>query len=811
MDPEIIRRAMEEMRTLGYVTEETRKAMEGLTKGQQLFKQAIHDVVGVAAAYTKEMYHGKQGAAAFNSSIDKTSQALGRWLRMIPVVGDSLAEMAGAAGEATKELNLLSDRLFTTYQALSKTGLAAADGMAGVRDAAQRLGYGLDEVGLQDFTKLMSESSTTIARLGGSAVEGRKRFLELASIVKTTAGTELRMLGMTVPEINESIADYIKLQTNLGFTQTMSTEQMRQGAVSFAKELDILAKLTGEQKDQLRSQMEAAQNDARFRARLELLRRKGDPESLQIAQNLQFLNATFAKQNPKLAKGLRDIIAAGGAVTSEAASQAMLATEGRIQDIARRALRGEDYVGLFNELNVAVGKGTGRFLELATVADIEPVVGDLANNMTQANRYLDKEGNLRDRLTGELVKQIEGADPAVKAQVDLRTSQMNTTASLQTFVSKGVNPATRALQKLAGLPEAAAGTLPGEAAGGPIPGAGGAAAAPGGATGARGLRGAAAKNLNPGNLRFAGQAGATMGSGGFAKFATVDEGLTALAKQLNLYLTGQSATGKADTVAAIISRYAPPTENDTKAYISRVARFMGVSPDQRISNDPLTVAKLMKEIIRHESGMSESDLVGYTEGIRMAVGAVLGVDPSKIGKFAKGGITQGPSIAGEAGPEAVVPLPDGKSIPVELQNLRINGIGMDGSVMQGGISTDTKLTDMIMKKLGLTDFDTKRMINLSGIGTNYNIAGADFGSAIGGGVARDEITQRVADLVESGKPLNDALQTTLTEFRAALTELVKNQGGANEGEGMMKLMYDLVELQRQQNATSRQMLQATTN
>lgn len=36
--------------------------------------------------------------------------------------------------------------------------------------------------------------------------------------------------------------------------------------------------------------------------------------------------------------------------------------------------------------------------------------------------------------------------------------------------------------------------------------------------------------------------------------------------------------------------------------------------------------------------------------------------------FASGGITSGPSLAGEAGPEAVVPLPDGRSIPVRMSD-----------------------------------------------------------------------------------------------------------------------------------------------
>ena len=38
-------------------------------------------------------------------------------------------------------------------------------------------------------------------------------------------------------------------------------------------------------------------------------------------------------------------------------------------------------------------------------------------------------------------------------------------------------------------------------------------------------------------------------------------------------------------------------------------------------------------------------------------------------QLARGGITRGVSIAGEAGPEAVVPLPDGRSIPVDIQGV----------------------------------------------------------------------------------------------------------------------------------------------
>jgi uncharacterized protein Yka (UPF0111/DUF47 family) len=43
-------------------------------------------------------------------------------------------------------------------------------------------------------------------------------------------------------------------------------------------------------------------------------------------------------------------------------------------------------------------------------------------------------------------------------------------------------------------------------------------------------------------------------------------------------------------------------------------------------------------------------------------------DTSGVDRYALGGITSGISIAGEQGPEAVVPLPDGRTIPVEIKS-----------------------------------------------------------------------------------------------------------------------------------------------
>jgi len=115
-------------------------------------------------------------------------------------------------------------------------------------------------------------------------------------------------------------------------------------------------------------------------------------------------------------------------------------------------------------------------------------------------------------------------------------------------------------------------------------------------TAPRGIR-----NNNPGNLNYVGQQGATKeeGAGGrFAVFGSADEGLSALAKQLRLY--GQRGV---KTIEGIISKFAPPSENNTKAYISNVSKSLGVGANQELDlTNPETLSKLMDAIIRIENG-----------------------------------------------------------------------------------------------------------------------------------------------------------------------------------------------------------------
>jgi hypothetical protein len=87
------------------------------------------------------------------------------------------------------------------------------------------------------------------------------------------------------------------------------------------------------------------------------------------------------------------------------------------------------------------------------------------------------------------------------------------------------------------------------------------------------------------------------GQPGFQKFSSVGEGVRAMVSQLRLYQNRDHL----DTIKDIISKYAPPTENDTAQYIKNVSQWTGFKPDERLNlNDDATVAKLVAAMSRQE-------------------------------------------------------------------------------------------------------------------------------------------------------------------------------------------------------------------
>lgn len=98
---------------------------------------------------------------------------------------------------------------------------------------------------------------------------------------------------------------------------------------------------------------------------------------------------------------------------------------------------------------------------------------------------------------------------------------------------------------------------------------------------------------NPGNLRVPGS------TTQFQTFGSDEEGIRRMAQQLLLY----ENRDKLNTIAGIVSKYAPANENDTKAYIKSVAARTGFGATEKIDlNDKNVLASVMSAMLRQEDG-----------------------------------------------------------------------------------------------------------------------------------------------------------------------------------------------------------------
>lgn len=116
------------------------------------------------------------------------------------------------------------------------------------------------------------------------------------------------------------------------------------------------------------------------------------------------------------------------------------------------------------------------------------------------------------------------------------------------------------------------------------------------------------RNTNPGNIRyseFSRRMGAIGQAGGFAVFPDEETGMNAISALL------RSNSYNNLTIAGAISRYAPPSENDTAAYHRRIQELTGLSIN-RLMRD-LSDGELARVVsaIRTIEGWAPGQIVAY--------------------------------------------------------------------------------------------------------------------------------------------------------------------------------------------------------
>ena len=188
--------------------------------------------------------------------------------------GNILSRTFSAMGMSGKAVSEYLEGSVDAFRDLSNVGAGAAGNLNALREQAAAARISFD-----DFNKIISENTESLAGFAGGVVAGRQQFAALSrTLFEFDEGANVQSLynlGYSFEEMNELLADNIALTRR----RELVTEQQRiaavESATALAKQQDLLAKLTGKNVDTIRDEARARLQEGATNARIRLLERSG--------------------------------------------------------------------------------------------------------------------------------------------------------------------------------------------------------------------------------------------------------------------------------------------------------------------------------------------------------------------------------------------------------------------------------------------------------------------------------------------------------------------------------------------------------
>jgi len=593
-------------------------------------------LAGIEATFgtMEQLAKGAQIAGSALSLIPGWAKALGIALTAVGAVTELvIGNLTGAAKEALqigfKEL----DALAKSYGTATAAGALFANGMTEFRATA-----GDANLTQTEFAKILAENNTTFAMYGGSVAKGAQKFAEINKAMSVNRG-ELLALGYSFEDMASGVATVMDLQYQQGLAGKMNADEVAKATTGYLTNLRAISALTGEDVKRAQARAKEAATQSAVDAKL----RRMDPEARQrfinsimtLAPEAQkaamqkFVTGTITDPDLAVAfannvDAMTQLDRAVGYVNDSSISAGDVVTKmsADMKELGPGILKSADAMG--DSLGV-VNLLTGQFSGLEKIIESQQAVGkrQIADTEDEAK----KTAKTTDGLT---VSYSEASIAAQKLKISIQetltpaiTGLAKTIVAEEKFILTQVR---KLIENMSG-------------------GGGGGGKGPG-------------SNVPP----TAAGAGARGGGGpqfkiGRGEGETPD--LTALLA--NPAFAGLVTTSKNDGEHVAGSKH----------YEGKAADFSvrGLSPEEVVKK--LTAIKNIDPAKIDVWGEDKNADTDWAKSIVGAGGNVKGVGMASaphihVELMAKGGITDGLSLAGEAGPEAVIPLPDGRTVPVKM-------------------------------------------------------------------------------------------------------------------------------------------------
>ena len=661
--------------------QQVRDASVGVKNYTQELESSLDQLKSAGVGLFNSFKTGKEGASVFNDTLTSGADALAAFLTALGPLGTVLGIISKVTAGYIAAANEQSDALFDGYTQLTKFGAGFDTGLDGVFRTAQQLGYSTRE--LEKFVGVVGKNRQVFPMFRGTVTQGVKAY---GDIVDSLRGfeQEFRVLGLNIDDVNISVANYLSTQTMTGRSQTQILDQLSRGAYNYIQQQLLVNRLTGENAEALRSTEDEMASNSVFQAAQRNLRLKqqaalaaGDSDEAARLERQFNENRKLILLAPKEArKGLMEAMGGFAGASREVEQSLMLMPEATRMVMAQRhsAIEILDVgskeagqrldqmgntlgkLGMFDDIYGAMA--AARDFELMTINQT------MAARQAQAQYEIDQQRALKDSTAAyaamlmEQRRTREAAEDAINFGINAATSGMAT-------VAQTTNAAADALARAAGVsvPSIPAAPRPGAA-----PAAG---AAPRGST--QSLLNLIGQVESRGNytVLVGGRSEPNLTSMTVAQVLEYQKGMIARGHESTAVGKYQIIRG---TLQSLVDQGAVSL-NDTfsSSTQDRLAiALLNRRGYQRYLQGSLSVHEFADQVAMEWASFPMPDGRSYYAGVGSNKALIdRNTVVSTLQGYKFGGIAEGPDsgyMVELHGTEAVVPLPDGRSIPVEMPN-----------------------------------------------------------------------------------------------------------------------------------------------
>lgn len=184
-----------------------------------------------------------------------TSNSLQAFSYHIPIVGNYLQGMTGYLEDSVQSLRALSGSGASFNNSLVELRVSAAESY----------------MSLNDYTDMVRRNTERLSGFGGTVTQGTFQTRQLFKALGSTQ-QELMNIGLSFADINESLINYQYLNRAGSRAQQRDINAQAQAAAEYIKQLNTLAKLTGQDVKSMQEKLSAQQADVAFQMKLAQLR-----------------------------------------------------------------------------------------------------------------------------------------------------------------------------------------------------------------------------------------------------------------------------------------------------------------------------------------------------------------------------------------------------------------------------------------------------------------------------------------------------------------------------------------------------------